>query len=194
MREGFQYVYREKQLLVMMVLSLVPMIIAFPYMTLLPILADEVLGIGSSGYGLMYSAAGVGALLSVLTIASMDRVRRKGMVVLVATFVFGILLIILSRSTVVALSMATMVCIGVVSTGTQTLTNTVLLTVAPPEIHGRVMGIYRLDRGLMPLGSMAAGTLADGIGAPQTLLWMGGACALMAIVTSIAMPMSRKIE
>jgi MFS family permease len=194
MADGFRYVYREKQVLAMIIISLVPMIIAWPYMTLLPIMADEVLKIGSSGYGFLYSAAGGGALLSVLVIASMDRVRRKGLVVLAATFAFGVFLILLSRSTTVALSMATMVCIGIVSTGTQTLTNTVLLNVAPQEMHGRVMGIYRLDRGLMPLGSMAAGTLADAMGAPQTMLYMGGACMLMAVVTGIAMPISRRIE
>jgi MFS family permease len=194
MSEGFRYVWREKQVLTMMLLSLIPMVIAWPYMTLLPMIADKVLFIGSAGYGWMYSAAGAGALVSVLVIATLTRVPRKGMVVVAATFLFGVFLLVLGRSNIVALSMATMVCIGMVSTGTQTLTNTVLLTQTPVEMHGRVMGIYRLDRGLMPLGSMAAGALADVMGAPPVLLIMGGLSMMLAFVMGVGVPIVRKID
>ena len=194
MADGFRYVWKDKQVLTMMLLSLIPMVIAWPYMTLLPIIADSVLNIGEAGYGLMYSAAGAGALVSVLVIATMPRVPHKGLVTIIATFLFGVFLILLSRSNVVALSMATMVCIGMVSTGTQTLTNTVLLTKTPVELHGRVMGIYRLDRGLMPLGSMAAGAFADVMGAPPVLLVMGCLCTALALIMGIGVPIVRKID
>jgi len=194
MADGFRYVGREKRVLTMMLLSLIPMIIAWPYMTLLPMIADDVLGIGSAGYGWMYSAAGAGALISVLAIASLSRVPRKGIVIVSATFLFGVFLILLSRSSIVALSLATMVFIGMVSTGTVTLGNTVLLTVTPVELHGRVMGIYRLDRGLMPLGSMAAGALADVMGAPPVLLIMGGLSMALALIMGIGVPVVRRID
>jgi MFS family permease len=194
MADGFLYVWKDKQVLTMMLLSLIPMVIAWPYMTLLPIIADKVLNIGSAGYGLMYSAAGAGALVSVLVIATMPRVPHKGLVTVIATFLFGVFLILLSRSNVVALSMATMACIGIVSTGTQTLTNTVLLTKTPVELHGRIMGIYRLDRGLMPLGSMAAGAFADVVGAPPVLLVMGFLCTALALIMGIGVPIVRKID
>lgn len=194
MADGFRYVWKDKQVLTMMLLSLIPMVIAWPYMTLLPILADQVLNIGEAGYGLMYSAAGAGALISVLVIATLANVRHKGMITVIATFLFGVFLILLSRSNIVALSMAIMACIGMVSTGTQTLTNTVLLTKTPVELHGRVMGIYRLDRGLMPLGSMAAGALADVMGAPPVLLIMGCLCAALALIMGIGVQIVRKID
>jgi MFS family permease len=194
MADGFRYVWKDKQVLTMMLLSLIPMVIAWPYMTLLPIIADKVLNIGSTGYGLMYSAAGAGALVSVLVIATMPRVPHKGLITVIATFLFGVFLILLSRSNIVALSMAIMVCIGMVSTGTQTLPNTVLLTKTPVELHGRVMGIYRLDRGLMPLGSMAAGAFADVMGAPPILLVMGCLCTALALIMGIGVPIVRKID
>lgn len=194
MADGFRYVAKDKKVLVMMLLSLIPMVIAWPYMTLLPIIADKILNIGESGYGLMYSAAGAGALLSVLVIATMPRVPRKGLVIVAATLLFGLFLILLSYSNVVALSMAVMVLIGMVSTGTQTLTNTILLTQTPVELHGRVMGIFRLDRGLMPLGSMAAGAFADVWGAPPVLLVMGCLSAVLAIIMGIGVSTVRKID
>ncbi len=194
MADGFRYVGREKRVLTMMILSLIPMVIAWPYMTLLPMVADNVLGIGSAGYGWMYSAAGAGALFAVLVIASLNRVPRKGMVVVCATLLFGVFLMALSRSSSVVVSMVTMVFIGMVSTGTVTLANTVLLTITPVELQGRVMGIYRLDRGMMPLGSMAAGALADVMGAPPVLLIMGGLCTVLALIMGIGVPVVRRIH
>lgn len=194
MLEGFRYVYKEKQVFSMILLALVPIVIAWPYQTLLPMFADNVLGVGSSGYGFLNTAAGVGALLAVIVIASMSRVKRKGLMTLLAVLVFGVLLIGFSQSKSMPLSLSLMVGVGFMSTSVMVLTNTVLLTVSPPELHGRVMGVYRLDRGLMPLGQIAAGGFSDAIGAPQTMLYMGGLCALMAVLMGVFMPFSRKID
>jgi len=56
------------------------------------------------------------------------------------------------------------------------------------------MGIYRLDRGLMPLGSMAAGAFADVMGAPPVLLVMGCLCTALALIMGIGVPIVRKID
>lgn len=199
MTEGLRYVYQEKRVFSMILLALVPIVIAWPYQTLLPMLAGQVLAPdnadrAASIYGFLQSMAGVGALISVLVIASLTQVRRKGLMTMMAVLAFGGLLVVFSQSKSVPLSLGLMVGIGFMSTAVMVLTNTVLLTVAPPELHGRVMGVYRLDRGLMPLGSLGSGLAADAIGAPWTLAVMGGLTMLMVGVMSFVIPASRKID
>jgi MFS family permease len=191
--ETFRYVYKEKVILALMVLALIPMIFAQPYMILMPIFADRVLGIGASGLGLLYSAMGAGALLAVGLIATLGKIRRKGLVVLLNVFAFGAFLTVFSQSTWVPLSLLLMAFVGFVSTGFRVLINTSLLEIAPPEMHGRVMAVYLLDRGLMPLGTMIVGPLADVIGAPPTLLIMGSVCMLLALSMGIGIPFVRRI-
>ena len=194
MGDAFRYVYREKSIFALILLALIPMIVAWPYMTLMPIFADTVLGIGESGFGFLYSAVGVGALIAVIVIATLGTVPRRGLVALVAIFGFGAFLAVFSQSTLVPLSLVVMAFIGFASTGSMVLINTSLLTIAPPELHGRVMGVYRLDRGLMPLGSMAAGATADAIGAPPTVLIMGSLCMLLAFSMGVVFPFVRRIS
>ena len=191
--EGFRYVYREKTILVLMILALIPMVFGMPYMTLMPIFADRILNIGASGLGWLYSSSGVGALLAVFAIASLGRVNRKGLLAVIGIFAFGAFLMVFSQSVWVPLSIAMMVLIGFAGTVFRVLINTSLLETSPPELHGRVMAFYTLDRGLVPLGTMTVGPLADVIGAPLAELIMGGICALLAVSVGIGVRIVRRI-
>ncbi|MBN1686807.1 MAG: MFS transporter, partial [Spirochaetales bacterium] len=194
MGEAFRYVYKEKSIFSLILLALIPMTLAQPYMTLMPIFADSVLGVGESGYGFLLSAVGTGALIAVLIIASLGRLRNKGLLILISIFCFGGFLVAFSQSTLFPVSLVIIAFAGFMSTGMMVLTNTSLLTIAPQELHGRVMAVYRLDHGLMPLGTMIMGLLADAIGAPATLLMMGGICALLALIMGIGSPRVRQIQ
>jgi MFS family permease len=79
-----------------------------------------------------------------------------------------------------------------VTYGTQA--NTILQSHTPSAFRGRVMGIYFLSRGLVPLGSLLAGAIATAIGAPHTVAIMGGACAIMALWILISQPEMRRIS
>ncbi|MFC2007503.1 MFS transporter [Chloroflexota bacterium] len=191
--EAFRYVYWEKSIFYLVLLALVPMVFGMPYMTLMPIFADRVLDTGASGFGWLYSATGAGAFLAVMIVATLGRVPRKGLVVLLAIFGFGIFLIGFSQSTLLPLSLVLVAFTGFAFTGSTVLINTSLLEIAPPAMQGRVMAVYMLDRGLMPLGTMVVGPLADVIGAPSTVLIMGGICALLALSVGIGVPFVRRM-
>ncbi len=191
--ETFSYVYREKAILALVLLALIPMVFGQPYMTILPIFADEVLHAGASGLGWLYSASGAGALLVVLLIATLGKIPRKGLFVLLGTFGFGALLMVFSQSTWFPLSLVFMAFVGFASTAPRVLINTGLLEIAPPEMRGRVMSVYTLDRGLVPLGTMIVGPLADAIGASMTVLIMGGTCVLLALSVGIGFPFARRM-
>lgn len=191
--ETFRYVYKEKSIFVLVLLALIPVTLGMPYMTLMPIFADKVLDIGAQGFGWLYSAIGAGAFLAVMAIASMRNVRRKGLFILLGVFGFGASLAGFSQSSWLPLSLVLVALTGFTSTGAMVLINTSLLTIAPSELHGRVMAVYSLDRGLMPLGTMVVGPLADVIGAPSTVLIMGGLCTLLALCVGVGVPFARRI-
>ena len=191
--ETFRYVYKTKPVLVLVLLALVPMVFGMPYMTLMPIFADRVLHVGASGFGWLQSASGVGALLVILLIATMRKIPRKGLFTLISIFGFGAFLMVFSQSAWFPLSLVIMAFVGFTSTVSRVLINISLLEIAPPEMHGRVMSVYMLDRGLVPLGTMIVGPLADVIGAPLALLAMSSVCMLLPLFMGIGVPMTRRI-
>jgi len=191
--ETFSYVYRTKTILALVLLALVPMLFGMPYMVLMPVMADEVLHVGASGFGWLQSLAGVGALVVVLLIAALARIVRKGLLILIGIFAFGALIMGFSQSTWFPLSLVIVAFIGLTATAARVFINTSMLEIAPPEMRGRVMSVYTLDRGLVPLGTMVAGPLADAFGAPLALLVMGGVCMALPLVVGLRFPFVRRI-
>jgi MFS family permease len=180
LKDGASYVWRNATLRTMLVLALVPMVIGLPYTALMPIFAKEVLHSGASGYGLLMSAVGVGAVIGTLTLASIGNVRRKGLVVLGAIFMLGASLIAFSLSRSFELSLVLLVVTGAAQMVYLTTNQTVLQLLIPDEMRGRVMGIYMLNQGLVPFGSLLAGALADATSAPTAVFVMGSLVCLMA--------------
>jgi len=192
--EGINYISNNRAILGLVITALVPMIFAMPYATLLPVFADEVFGIGASGLGLLNSAPGIGALTAAMLIASATNLRNKGKVLLVGVFAFGALLIAFSLSPALGLSLGLLVFVGVSQQAFMTMMNTLLLTLTPSELQGRIMSIYMLDRGLMPLGSVMAGWIASAFGAPIALVVMGSVCVFLALSMGSLFPVLRKLE
>jgi MFS family permease len=171
--EGARFIWDNPTLRAQIFLALVPVVIALPYNALLPIFASDVLQVGPQGLGLLMAAQGLGAVAGTLTLASLKNVERKGLVVLVAVFCLGLFLALFALSRIYLLSLVLLVLIG----ATQMLyftTNQALIQLSTPdELRGRVMGVYMLNQGLVPFGSLFAGVLAGLLGAPDAVLLMG---------------------
>ncbi|MDE2803193.1 MAG: MFS transporter, partial [Chloroflexota bacterium] len=189
--EGIRYVLADKNILVIMVIALAVFTFVMPYNTLMPILADKVLDIGAQGFGMLLSVAGIGALIGGLTVASFGDVRRKGLLYLGATFGYTLSVFLLGVSPTlglgVLLPMFVMLFVGAGQAIFMTAGNVALMAHAPEELRGRILSVYNLDRGLMPLGSAGGGALADWLSAPTALMLMGGtAAAMIAVVGTVS--------
>jgi MFS family permease len=160
--DGFRYISKNPILFYLVGLGLVIFMFGQPYtQVFVPLLATDVLGIGRSGTGLMLALTGVGALIGSLTIASTSNLQRRGLILMVFLLLMGISLVVLAQSHWLPLSALALVFAGGSIAAYLSLSNSLLLEQSTKEYHGRVMCLMSLDRGLVSLGSILAGGLAE---------------------------------
>lgn len=191
---GFKYVsgfapVRSGLLLVALISTL-----GMPYQVLMPVMASEVLGGGANMLGVLMTATGLGALIGSVYLASRHTVLGLGRRSAQAAILFGVALVAFSQSTNVWLSLALLPFTGAGFIVTLAATNTVLQTVVPEALRGRVMSFYAMSfLGTAPIGSLFAGFAAERIGAPVTIAIGGIACVCGGIWFYATLPRLRAL-
>ncbi len=193
LKEGAAYVWKHDTLRTQMSLALVPVVIALPYIAILPQFNREDLGGDPGSFGMLMAAPGLGAVSATLVLASMKNMDRKGLLLLGAVFSLGMSLIALAFAPSLWVALPILVVIGACQMAYMTTNQTVLQLTAPDDYRGRVMGIYMLNQGMLPLGSLFSGTIADIWSAPIALAIMGGLVALMAVAFFFRSPTIRNM-
>lgn len=195
LKEGFAYVWSTPAVLALLTLAYVPRIFAVPYQTLMPVFQKDVLQIGPEGLGLLMAAPGVGAVIAVLTLASVgNRIKRQGLWLVTSIVILGSFLIFFSRITWFPLALATLVVVGVFQMFFLASTATMLQLIVPDELRGRVLSLYMLDRGFMPLGALFAGATAHLLGAPLTVSIMGAIVIVLTLLVAWRVPAIRTLR
>jgi predicted MFS family arabinose efflux permease len=192
LKEGLVYVWSNPAVFALMATALVPRIFAIPYQILMPVFQKDVLKIGPEGLGMLLAAPGIGAMLAGLMLATLaNRVRRQGILLLASLVSLGIMLNLFSWTTSFHMALLALVAVGGCQVFYMATTNTMLQMIVPDYLRGRVMSIYALDRGLMPVGALMAGVSAHLIGAPATVSYMGITVILLAILLAWKAPVVR---
>jgi len=191
---GFKYIKSDKIIIALLLVGLVPTLLAQPYQSLMPIFAKDILKVGPQGFGLLLGFTGVGSIIGALYAGTLSKGRALGSNLLVLATAFGGLLVVFAFSPFYALSISLLVGIGFTQTGYNVLNNTLVQTHSPAELRGRIMGVYFLDRGMMPLGTLLAGAMAGWIGAPHTVSILGASCAVLVVAIAVLIPKMRRIR
>ncbi|HLB37142.1 MAG TPA: MFS transporter [Gemmatimonadales bacterium] len=182
-REGLRYVTGDRRVSAIVLNIAALSIFGYPFLVLMPVVARDVLGKGAVEFGWMSSAVGAGALAGALMLAAFARRLPKGRMLRWASTGFGIILFAFSLSRSLPLSLAVLVMTGFVLIVNTATTNTLLQTLTPDELRGRVMSVFTLAFvGMGPIGALQAGILADRIGAPTTLMVGALVCVLITFV------------
>ncbi len=175
--EGFRYAFGFPPIRAILVLAGLVSLVAMPYAVLMPVFARDILGGGPNTLGFLMAAAGVGALVGALYLASRVTVRGLGTLIASTAVVTGAGLAAFSESRSPWLSYLLMVVVGFGMIVVAASSNTVLQTVVEDDKRGRVMSLYAMAfLGMSPFGNLLAGALAHRIGAPATVLLGGVAC------------------
>ena len=178
-KEGISYALGNPAIRSIIILTALMSLVGMSYVVLMPIFARDVLHGNSGTLGFLMGAAGLGALLGALYLASRRSVKGLGRITLFTTNVFGLGLIAFSFSRILWFSMTILVLTGFGMMAQMASNNTVLQTIVHDDKRGRVMSIFMAAfMGMVPFGFLLAGTLAGLFGAPATLAVCGILCIL----------------
>jgi len=182
LREGWSYATHFAPIRNVLLLLALVSLVGMPYTVLMPVFANDVLHGGPNTLGLLMAASGVGALVGALFLAARKTVLGLGKFIPLMAGAFGAGLIAFSFTRVLWLSLALMVVTGLGFMVQMAVSNTVLQTIVDEDKRGRVMSFYTMAfMGTAPFGSLLAGSVADRIGTPHTLLCGGIGCILGAL-------------
>jgi MFS family permease len=191
--EGFQYIRRNDLIAALMILAAVPTVFGMPYMQLLPVFARDILQIGPTGLGLLMASSGAGAIVGSVAVASLG-IRRQGVLLLLMSGIFGLLLAVFANLTWLPASLAVLALIGASSAVYMSINGSLLQILVPDQLRGRVISVYMLTWGLMPLGTLPAGWLAERYGAPFAVTLGGAVCVVVTVIVAVTRPVLRNLE
>jgi len=194
LREGWDYVRGSRPIWsILMLLSLVSLV-GMPYTALMPIFAGSILHGGAHTFGFLMGAAGVGALMGAVILASRRSVLGLGRLIAMTAAAFGASLIAFAASRQLWLSLLLLVGTGYSFMQQMASSNTILQTISEEEKRGRVMSFYSMAiQGVAPFGSLIAGAVASRIGAPHTLMIGGLTCMAGAALFAWRLPALRQL-
>ncbi len=143
------------------------------YVTMMPVFADDILGVGSGGQGLMMSSGGVGALLTTIYLAAKGNFKNRGILLVGGAVMTGLFIGAFALSTdligSLPLAMALLFLFGMSSSTYMISIQSSLQMLVPDRMRGRVMGFYGMTWSIMPLGGLYAGLIAGLIGVPWAI-------------------------
>ena len=192
LKDGLRYAAGNvpiRSVLMMALISLVGM----PYIVLMPVFAKDILMGGPRVLGFLMGAVGLGALAGALYLASRKTVLGLSRMIPLAAALFGLSLAAFAFSHVLWISLPLMLFTGFGQMIQMASSNTMLQTVVDDDKRGRVMSLYVTSfMGMVPIGSLLAGSLASHIGAPWTVFAGGVTCLIGAGMFARNLPELRK--
>jgi len=181
---GIVYSIKHQRVRTILLLFLAVGVFGWSYTVLMPAFARDVLNRGANGYGILMSASGIGAFIGALVVATYGHLFTPRRLALGGVWLFSIALFALSLSRSFYFAMAFLFVAGFGMLLFFSTSNTVLQTIVPDEMRGRVMGVWSLVFGAMiPLGSLEVGAVAHWLGTPFALGFGAIICAVSALVT-----------
>jgi MFS family permease len=172
---GLRLVGQDPYLLRLVLLSLATNVLVMPYINLMPVFAQDVMHIGSSGLGMLLASTGLGTVVGALSVAHSRRLTEASRIQTITAAGFALLVAAFALTPSLPLAMAILFTAGVISAAFLAITQTSLQMRVDDEVRGRVLSVYLLTWGVLPLGQLAVGALADAVGPPAAL---ASACAL----------------
>jgi len=191
---GFAYIKRSSVLLGLILFATVPLIFALPYLTLLPVFAERVWNVGPTGYGVLQAASGVGGLAGAFLVANLGAYPKKTRLLLGGALAFGGFLVMFALTPWFYLALVFIALLGFGSMVVTTVNNTAIQLVIPHEVRGRVMSVMLMTFGLMPLGSVPAGIMAERVGAPLVVAVSAGLFIAAAMLVFLLVPAFRSLD
>jgi MFS family permease len=188
--EGLRYVVRSPIVLILLMMGLATALLAMPFRFLMPVFVVDVYERGPESLGLLVTIMGVGSLVGALFIASMGK-RRRGLTLLVGSFLSGIALVLVAAIPFYYIAAALMILLGLGDAGRRTLNMALIMEEVDDRYRGRVMSVFMMNFGLMPLGVLPAGAVAQRMGGQFVIGMLG---VLLLLTTALILVTQRRLR
>ena len=185
--EGFRWAFRTRRPLAVLGVSVLLFIFIVPYQSVfLPLLVIDELREHASWVGYMMAAGGVGAVAGSLTLAAVRRLPATGRLMCALLVAAGIVLALLSFAPSLPLVALCVFAAAACSTNVMSLANLALLRLGREAMAGRAVSLMNFARGMIPVGALLAGALADALGPRSGLLTTGAAAIAVSLAVLIS--------
>lgn len=174
-REAVVHLWRrQREVLQLMVLSMVPNTILHPVWFLLPLFTAQVLHADADMGGYLLAITGVGGFLSTLVIASFGLPSRRGYLLLITAACSSATTMIFAFSSWLPAAFIFLAVMSLWQSHYRTAQGIVVLTIVPDEFRARTLSVLAYERGLLTASSILVGMLADATSASIAILTLGG--------------------
>lgn len=194
LKEGFAYAFGFPPIKSIILLLGLVSLMGASYQVLMPVYAKNILHGDSHTFGFLMGAAGAGALLGAVYLASRESVMKLGRLIPAATALLSVGLVALAFNSSFLVSMFLMFFTGLGMMAQAAASNTIIQTITDDDKRGRVMSLYTMAlMGAAPFGSLLAGWMAKLLGTPWTIFIGGAVCLIGALVFYKRLPTLKKI-
>ncbi|MDZ4246597.1 MAG: MFS transporter, partial [Dehalococcoidia bacterium] len=192
--EGFRYVSGYGIVLALVVLYLLPQFANQTYTGFLPIYAVDIFHVGAVGYGYLQAAPGLGSVSAMVVLASLGSDIHKGRLLFGSGMIIGLALFIFGINSSFIFSLFMLFVLGGMGTAFLTLSTTLIQTIIPDEMRGRVMSLREISFGLGPALGLIFGAMAETTGVPMAVTYLGVVCFLIPLISMLALPGVRRLN
>ena len=193
-KEGLRYALGDPTLRGLIIMAFLPALFGFTLFALMPAWAREALNVTSFDLGYLMAVMGIGALFGTLGLASMRNLNGRGMILLVISTFWGLSIIGVAFAAEFVSAIFFLIVYGLLSSLYMSLNMTLSQIYADPEKRGRVMSLFMMTFGLMPIGAIPFGEFAEVVGTPQSLSISGFVLTALTLTFAFAYPHFRKIQ
>jgi MFS family permease len=179
-REGYRFLRGQRRLFSIILLTYGVALVGTPYSRFLPVFATDVLHAGPSTFGLLLAAPGMGAVIAGLGIASFSRLRRRLHFVAMSVYAFSLFLVLFSFCRSLPLSILFLILVGASNIAFRAVANSIVQMETPPELLGRMLSLFFMDKGMWSFGTLFIGSVAHVVGTPNAIAISGACCAVAA--------------
>jgi len=194
LKEGLSFVFKTKSILVAITLDMIAVLFGGA-IALLPIYAQDILNVGSQGFGILRAAPAVGALIIMFISAYIPVTKNAGKKLLVAIFCFGLSIIVFGISSIFYLSVFALLIYGITDGISMIIRQTILQLKTPDEVRGRVASVNSIFIGSSnEIGAFESGLTAKLMGTVPAVVFGGIMTILSVGFTNFKFPKFKNLD
>jgi MFS family permease len=191
---GAKYVAGDAPVRALMVLSIVPILLAMPFQSLLGVFAEDVWKVGDGGLGVLQAFAGVGGIMGSFYVAWAGQTDHKLRLMMASLLAFAGTLFLFALSPWFLLALPLVLVADIFASVFNTTNGTIIQLLIPDEVRGRVMSLMMMTFGLTPLGTLPVSAVAQAFGVRAAVASASIATAVLALIIFFASRALRGID